>query len=362
MGIYFIYLAFITFEWFFISHAAVKGVTFEEKVQIRHKYFLIIACIELIILVGIRGYSVGADTSVYLSALDYYKSLPKSEVLFAKLIYPYDFELGYFLLTKVCAFLCFSKTLFLFLIAMLIYIPVFVAIYKRSLNPYISILTYFAIGLFTYSLGIFRQMIAMSIVLCGIDYIKERKFLKYLLLVVLAMTFHSTAILSLAIYFLYPLKWKINAIVFPLTSIAALLIGNYVVNVMIILMPKYRGYITGELLSGGSYMMLLLFLAIFLVLCWENFKEPPSGDTKLMFDALTVAILVQSLGYSLNIFGRAIGFFSVYLIFIIPNYLESFRGRWRVFVKIGVVLCLLALIFHDFNGNLHYIEYTTFLG
>lgn len=362
MGIYIIYLAFITFEWFFISHVAVKGVTFEEKVQIRHKYFLIIACVELIILVGIRGYSVGADTSVYLSALDYYKSLPKSEVLFAELIYPYDFEIGYFLLTKVCALFCFSKTLFLFLIAMLIYIPVFVAIYKRSLNPYLSILTYFAIGLFTYSLGIFRQMIAMSIVLCGMDYIKERKFLKYLLLVVVAMTFHSTAILSLAIYFLYPLKWKTNAIVFPLASIAALVIGRYVVNVMIILMPKYSGYITGELLSGGSYMMLLLFVAIFLVHCWENFKESPNGDTKLMFDALTVAILVQSLGYSLNIFGRAIGFFSVYLIFMIPNYLESFRGRWRVFVKIGVILCLLALIFHDLNGNLHYIEYTTFLG
>lgn len=360
MTVYFIYLALISFQWWGIKHLSVNGITVEEQSRKRRKYFLIIACVELIILAGIRGYSVGADTSVYLSALEYYKALPKDEILRAELVYPYDFETGYFFLTKLCAWLGFSKTAFLFLIAVIIYIPMFVAIYKQSLNPYLSILTYFSFSLFAYSLGIFRQMIALAIVVCGIEYVKNRNFFKYLLLVCIAMTFHSTAILSLAIYFLYPLKWNMNALVLFVISGIALFFGPYIVELMILLMPKYKGYIDGEWQSGGSYLMLILFVAIFVLIYVENKKQSPTATNKLAFDALALTILVQSIGYSLNIFGRAIGFFSVYLLFLIPNYVELVVGKWRILVTLGVVLCLFAITFNNLKGSLSYIDYTIF--
>lgn len=360
MKAYFIYLVLISFQWWFIKHLSVNVNTVEEKIRKRRKYFLIIACAELIVLSGIRGYSVGADTSVYLSALEYYKALPKTEILQAKLVYPYDFEAGYFFLTKLCALLDFSKTTFLFLISTLIYIPIFVAIYKRSADPYISILTYFAFGFFSYSLGIFRQMIALSIVICGIQYTKDRKFFKYFAFIIIAMTFHSTALLALVIYFLYPLNWKINTRIFISMSAISLLFGNYIVNFMIIMIPKYSGYISGTLKQGGSYLMLILFVMLFAVQYLSSRMKTPSEYNKIMFDALGMTVLVQSLGYSLNIFGRAISFFSVYLIFMIPNFVESFAGKWRFIAKVGAIVCLFALIFNNLNGSLRYIEYVTF--
>ena len=171
------------------------------------KGYLILCCIELIVLAGIRGYTVGADTVVYLDAIDYYGKLPTSKLFSAELVYPFDFEAGYFLLTKICVFLNMGKTAFLFVIAILIYVPVFVAINRYSKMPYISILCYFAFSMFSYSLGIFRQMIAISILLCGLKYILERKFFKYLLIVILAMLFHTTAILGLALYVLSFLRF-----------------------------------------------------------------------------------------------------------------------------------------------------------
>lgn len=120
-------------------------VTFNKKIKKKQKkIFLIITCIELIIFTGLRASNIEADTSVYINALNHYKALPHNEILSAKLVYPFDFEMGYFIFTKICAFLSLSETMFLTIIATIIYIPIFKFIYDYSENPLISILVYFA--------------------------------------------------------------------------------------------------------------------------------------------------------------------------------------------------------------------------
>ena len=48
--------------------------------------FISICCAELTVLAALRGYTVGADTKVYLDALEYYAGLPKKEIMSAKLL------------------------------------------------------------------------------------------------------------------------------------------------------------------------------------------------------------------------------------------------------------------------------------
>ena len=50
-----------------------------------------------------------------------------------------------------------------------------------------STMTYLAFGFFGYSLGIFRQMIAISICLMGFKYVLERKLYYYIIFILLAM-------------------------------------------------------------------------------------------------------------------------------------------------------------------------------
>lgn len=53
-----------------------------------------------------------------------------------------------------------------------------------------------------------RQAIAMSIMGIGFHFIKERKFFRYLTIVILATHFHETAILMLLLYFIYRFKFN----------------------------------------------------------------------------------------------------------------------------------------------------------
>ena len=226
----------------------------------------------------------------------------------------------YFLLTKLCALLGVNRTAFLFLMAIIIYVPIFITIYKYSSKPYISILTYFAFGLFGYSLGIFRQMIAISIILCGIKFIENRKFWKYLIIILFAMTFHKTALLALVLYFLYPIKWQTNAKLGLVGCVVALISGRFFVLMIIRLFPSYSGLV-GSIydVTDTSYVMIFVLLTLWGICCFLNNCQQVAQVNKIAFDALSLALIVQSLGYHMGIFGRVIGYLSIFYIFLIAS-------------------------------------------
>ena len=151
----------------------IKSIELVKKYYI--KQYCALICIEMIFFTGFRALDVGVDNGTYLAALEYYKGLTFKEIFTAKLVYPFDFEFGYFFLVKLCAFLNFNDTAFLLLISIIIYVPLFSFIYKNSHNPLISIIVYFTFGFFGYSIGLFRQMIAMSICLLAVSYLKEKR-------------------------------------------------------------------------------------------------------------------------------------------------------------------------------------------
>ena len=321
--------------------------------------YLLVCCVELILLAGFRGYTVGADTAIYLNAVDYYTALPKSELWQAKLVFPFDFEWGYFLLTKIGAFLNLGKTGFLFIVALITYIPIFISIKNHSSIPYLSILTYFAFGIFSYSLGIFRQMIALSILLCGWKFVRERKLFKYLILVAVAMLFHTTAFLGIVLYILYGIKWKrIIWFVVP-TEIVLLILGRPLALLMTQIFPQYAGYVNGQYdIQGGSYVMLILMNVILFVCVYLEKKGKYCDDMTIC--ALILAIFLQAIGYSMAILGRVVPYFSIYLIFAVPDIAYGISFKWRKFVVVGVVCILLLLVFREFNGNYYVTPYYMF--
>lgn len=311
------------------------------------KVFLILSCAELIILAGVRGSRVGADTEVYLRALESYKNLPHNTILTAKLIYPYDFEWGYFLITKICAWVGFSKTLFLFLIASFLYIPIFKYIYEESNYPFLSILIYFSFGHFAYSLGIFRQMIAINIMIYAIKYIQKDNIVKYLICLVFAMSFHSTAIIMLPLYWISKMDLRKHIGKILILQIALFLFGRSFILPIVKSSTEYSGYISSIYdTSGGSYKNIILLNIILLgaLLMIKN-KDILNRRDKLIIAQLVSAIMLQTIGYHMSIFGRIVPYYSIFLISIIPQVISRvFQYKSAVFVR-TITFSFLVLLF-----------------
>lgn len=322
----------------------------------KNQLILALACFELIILTGLRSYNIGADTLVYLDALDYYKSLDHNNILFAELVEPFDFEIGYFFLTKICAWLGCNKTVFLFIIATLIYLPLFKTIETRSTKPILSILIYFGLGIFSYSLGIFRQMIACSILLIGIKYIEKREIFKYIFIVLLASSFHLTALIALPIYWLYTIKISKTVInIFLFIEIIFLFFGRYILLFIFNLLPSYSGYINSQYdLIGGSYLM-LVFFAIIAILSLRALDD----KNKVSFISLYITIMIQTLAYSMNLFGRLVPYFSIHLIILIPQLIDFYftKKETKKMAIIFVSIIFMLLTFKDLYGNKYVCPY-----
>ena len=329
------------------------------NLKFNSRLYVLLCCLELILLAGLRGYTVGADTAVYLDAIDYYGSLPFIDRLFASLVFPFDFEVGYFFLTKLCTFLFIGKSGFLFIVAILTYVPVFAAIYKHSSVPYISIVSYFAFGMFSYSLGVFRQMIAISILLCGWKYIVERRFFKYLLVVLLAMLFHSTAVIALCLYVLYGIKWRRVILLLIPCELVLLFCGRYVVALAVKLLPQYAHYIGGKFdQQGGSYLMLLLLNVVLFIAVIMSKRGRFKDDVVVC--ALILAVLLQAVGYSMALFGRVVPYFSIYLLFAIPDIVYGMGKNWRKPAGVVAVAVLLFLAYRLISSNQYITPYYLF--
>lgn len=366
-GLYFMYyvlffVALITIQWVlfvFFMNAGIKrncGIPCDGEAvkQIWRKRYCVLICAEMIVFTGIRATDVGADTSAYLTALAYYRNLPRGSIMSAKLVYPFDFEVGYFFLTKLCAYLNFSSTAFLFVISSLIYVPVFVFIYRYSKSCLTGILIYFAFGFFVYSLGIFRQMIAISICLTAIPYIKKKKLIRYLLICIFASLFHFTAVVMIPLYFLGKIDLKKYKIQF---YIAVLIIQAFcfvyardIIIAMLKIFKIYSGYVGGKYdVQGGTYLNLiflniLLFMGVFFVVPHvdkENF---------LWVIGIALACIIQSCAYQMGIMGRLVYYYSVFEIALIPLVSENLFID-KKYVNIGVVGALFLLILRSVNRD-----------
>lgn len=322
--VYILYLLLIGIQGWYADR---KGWLSDEKGKAG---LLMVSAAELILLATVRGRTVGADTEVYLNIFRQFAALPKSQVLTAPALPGYDFEWGYSLLMRLCALIDLPETFFLGIIAIIIYIPVFCSIYRYSKLPYISILAYFATEQFAYSLGIFRQMIALSIILCGLRFVEEKKLWKYALVVVGAMMFHTTAVVAILLYFVYQFpigkyaKWILPAELF------LSIMGRPIFWILVKIFPKYSGYVNSRFdLQGGSYLGLILLNILLFVLLY--LQEKKLSDNRLPVAALTVAVLMQPVAYSMALLGRTVTYFSYFQIFAFSEIAYVLLNKQEVF-------------------------------
>lgn len=355
MGWYFAFIGLALVQWFLFYPNG--KIPLESEVATRHnRKFAIRICVELILFAGLRATWIGADTGVYLRALNYYASFPKGEILGAKLVYPFDFEAGYFLLTKLCALVGMNETQFLLLIAVIIYVPLFRFFYKYSENPLLSLTIWFAFGFFGYSLGIFRQTIAISIILCGFSYIKDRQMVRYLLVVVLASTCHLAALVAIPLYFFYQIDVKKLLVWVLIAEVVVFVWARTILLFVLRFIPQYSGYINGryDLQGRGNTMLVvlnILLLAGYYIYCKKE-KETQDSAMHICVNAMMVAVVLQAMAHAMAIFGRLIPYYSTYMVLLIPKCISRyFDQKSRVFAT-AIVFVLMMVIFYILHiGN-----------
>ena len=202
---------------FFNTKVAV-GISEEESLNEKNRKkrwrWLFLAAFPMFVLVAFRGHNLGNDTNSYLKFFTKMVYTPWSDIFVVNALTS-DFEPGFVVFEKLITLITSSARVYQ-VIYSFIYLVSVVTFANRLEKYNFSFLYFFAtIGLYTFMFTGVRQCLAMCICLWSYPYIKKRKLIPFLILLLLAFSFHKSAILFIAAYFIYNKKigW-INTIIY----------------------------------------------------------------------------------------------------------------------------------------------------
>jgi hypothetical protein len=262
------------------------------------------------------------------------------------------FEPGYVLLNIAVYYLLPNYTCFLIIHAILIYFFYISSIKKYTNIPIITILIFYCS--FIGYLGMNRQHIALAICLFSFQFIITKQFNKFLFWVLIATSFHLTAILFLFIYFL---NRPIPKIFFVISILAAIILNPFIAFLFKQLLSNLPFFIAFKLKHAledeatntniatifGITKRVLIFVLLYIKK--EKLKEIiPSIEVMLNVYFLSIIIYIM-FNNSIQVFvGRGNLYFgSLFEIFLMPCFLflvKKNSGRYIVYSFIIIIMFL----------------------
>lgn len=130
-----------------------------------------------------------------------------------------------------------SPSLWFVIMMWLIYLFLVLAANNGLKEIFPWIFFFFFLSLFSLSMIIIRQTVALSIILYAYSFIHQKKLFRYLLLMALAYCFHRSSLICLPLYWVAPLiSFKSISLQIGIVSIS-ILIGGYIVDFLWSLVP-----------------------------------------------------------------------------------------------------------------------------
>jgi transmembrane protein EpsG len=326
------------------------------KRRVGYCTFMMLSMMFPIITAGIR-YNVGVDFNSYV---DIYYNIVKSN--FLQNIKTGEF--GYLLLNKASEYI-FNGPQGVFLFSSIITIGFLYAAlhdHEDKIAFPLALFLYFT-KIYPFSLNVMRQSIAISIILYSYKYIVSKNFKKFLLFVIIAALFHTSAIVVIPFYFISGEKRKKRLFLKVMSALSCIFV---VINVDVILekfakinvVSKYSVYadtVNNNHISISS----LLSQIIILVLVGIFWKKLIKKDQRvelyiwLYIFGFILALAETKIQYA----GRIGMYFNILAIILIPYLLSIIKNKViRNCFNIAIIVYGSALfIFGNYFNNVHLI-------
>ena len=176
--------------------------------QPKKKIFIIIVSFQAILISGLRGLSIGADTQTYSELFWYYcKDASWKDIANAikNFLLGGDYncrDMGYYICTKLFGGIIPSYRVYLFFVITVFMSGIGFFFYKYSPDLCLSYVVFDSFMFQFYGLTGIRQVLATCLVtFVGYELIRKKKLVPFLLICLFAATIHMTCIIFIPFYF-----------------------------------------------------------------------------------------------------------------------------------------------------------------
>ena len=320
-----------------------------ELIPIKNKknVLLNVSFLELFLILLFRA--PFSDMINYINMFDYIGNLPFGAL---KNI---EWEYGYVLLNKLISMITLNERVLIGIVAFITLLGQYIFIKKYSKNYLVTLVLFIGLNFFNYHYILFRQEIALAIVLFSIRYIEKQKLVKFILCIIIAMLFHQSALVFVLIYIVSKIEStkEIRIYFIPVFMIIFTLRG-FLGNLIYI--SSYTEYV-GNTQTSDGYTMLFLLMGIYIAILvleyifFNKEKNKISKTENIFYWMYTLAIIFQILATTQSLVARIVLYFSLSLIILLPNIIEKIENK-KLVVLINFILVVLIMVFSFTNEPL----------
>ena len=337
---------FLAYGWILLTSSLlyIKKIEYQKA----KKWFCALSAFAVFLLFALRHPFMGGDLR-YGSGIGYlgvyvrganatWKELFEQENLFY-------FEKGYLVFTKLMGWISDDHQFFLASCAALSLAPVGYTIYQESKQPDLSLYVFMGLPVFTLLYSGIRQGIAIGLCMLALLWVIRKKPIRFVLTVLLAMSFHKSAILFLVAYPAYH---------FPMNRYLRWI--TYVLPVVVYFL-RYELYAVAGRFSesyavpdyNNSYRLFLVFYLVYMFCCIFSKENKETSGLKNLF---LIACCVQAMGGVHSIIMRVGYYFMTPLALLLPAVLSSMEHKkLATLFKVGISLCFIAFGLYSLRGD-----------
>ena len=301
--IYFAYLLFL-----------ITMLTIERNSARLRPIIRVIIPIVYILLIGLRGTSIGTDTETYYEHFYIFGQWGCNFVepgfdWINRIMFKWGFNANHFFIVNAAITMSFT----------------YLALDRLKKKEYTY--TAFCMYLLTFAFLVngMRQGVACGIFIYANKFIEEKKPIKYILLLSFASLFHASSLILLPLYFLDKIrltdKLYIGIFIFSFVGLFVNL-SSYIPSIAL-LGRDYGSHVENMHVESASYLGFTITTLLNIVILALMLKNQIHKHRSSLFNLIFISFVLKNIGFSMPIIGRLTIYFSWFAYFIYPIILDK---------------------------------------
>ena len=193
-----------------------------------------------------------------------------------------------------------------------------------------------------------RQFIAVCIIFAATDLLLRKKYIPYIIIILLAYTIHATALLMIPVCFIVQGRgWNIKSVLFTTGVLIAINFSGTLSDVIVEFMTdtQYSDEVDQFLATEGTNILRVVVFAIppMLALFMRRYvlaADIPILDLSVNMSIVSMGAYIISAVTSGIFVGRIPIYFSLYNYILLPWLVENvFTKRSAILIYAGIILC-----------------------
>ncbi|SDB80394.1 EpsG family protein [Raineyella antarctica] len=296
------------------------------------------------VVIAFRDLGFGSDTAVYIANYKALQCVSFADVA-ARLLDPSVKDPAFYLLAKIFSELGVGPRAWIAVLAAIFCISLGRAVHKYSPEPFLSFIATISLGLTYFAMNGLRQTLAMSVLLWAYGALRERRPVRFILIVALASAFHSAALIFLVAYPLAGLVLGWRQVILVMLGWAGAFLAPDRVRQMITEFAwteSLKEYADSRVSLSVSGLIIAVSILLFCVaLRARVLKQDPQALS--FYNVLAVGAGFQAMATLVAEFFRVAYYFNIAAVFLIPMAVVHGTPRnQRSMIYFGVLGVLLA--------------------